>query len=357
MRFTKLALEIFIGFVFVLVAAGVQSQLSSFAQLKPFTYWIWVAWFVCGGLLVSHTLQSRSTATNVVEDQQPSSSDSKLPLTSDREGEVWEKAPTTHNTQDQLIEANSLRKFSKPEWIDSRDKSGRLDPALPKTSLQRKLPDSTPPGVISEHVVLTTPNLDQIEFIYAILFNDKSWKAGEYHLLEGESPSGIGPEKVLNSTFFREQTRHSKRLICIGLASTEFKPEQLDTNTVLSDNRAIYLCSTLFKIGIVQFGSEVRAAYAMGLGEYFPPQGDTTSNRMQRAALIVSIKSWNEESDQVVLDGIKAAVATKGIQLRNYSRDDDLPYRIFLVQGPEFLPADSPEWDSSGSEHFIRDAK
>lgn len=331
-----------LALAFFLIAPPLEARFNSMFFGREWARWAWAAWLVAGLVLAVITLR----------EPRPMSNDAEEPAAVTE----LQASPQTKNKQEQIVEANQIQGYGDPEWIPAFDHIGPPDGAPPLYALQRKQNPSSQTGLISEDIVITKPNGDSFEFRYLVLFNEKSWKPGRYDLFDGESPQGIGPDKILTKAEIGVRLQSGTRIICVGLASTEFKPEQSHSNTILSDNRAIYLCNALHRQKNVHGGPLGIPTIAMGLGEYAPAVSDNTPANLQRAAIIVSIKSMKDESDIEIFDALKHSVASKGVRLSNYRRDDDNEVRMFNVRGEEFAPSDSDHWINTDGSFFVRDS-
>lgn len=249
------------------------------------------------------------------------------------------------SSQEDVIAAKEVQKYSRPKWIPTRDETGEIRPDLAATAVQSKASDKTNKDIAFQRISVTKPDGTELDLTAMVLFDTKSWKQGQHHLLVGESPQGISPIKAIRNQDIADEVNNAIALYCVGLASTEFEVTQADDNTVLSDNRAIRLCNALHELEYVNDGSGLQRTVAVGLGERIPDQADNTPAPRQRAAVIIAAKQLDStHTERDVIDAFRAGLDIVSVSLDKYQRSDDSIFKMFDVTDSEFCHSVTGNW-------------
>jgi hypothetical protein len=347
MRSRDVLLQIGIDFIFLMFAVGLQPILTGMLNVRPTLYWSWVAWVIVGVFLLFLTFKGNE----ITAEESAETSAEPLPV------EQHIPEPVIPGSQESIVAANQLRNFSTIDWITSRNENGELDASLKRTAVQRTAPRVAEAGALYSDVAVTKPDGTQLLFRYTVLSKDKSWKKGRSDLFEGESPQGIRPLRALNKSYLAGSVRKSIHTVCIGLASTEYRPDQRDTSTKLSDDRVIRLCSALIENGYIAPQDRLQTAVAMGLGEFQSEKASSVPAELQRAAVVVSIADLAHSQDIEIFDALKASAKDMGVFLDQYKRSDGNLFSLFNLRGSEFTDSESDLWNMTEGSHFIRDTK
>ena len=250
-------------------------------------------------------------------------------------------------TQETIVQSKQEQQgYSEPIWIDARDETGHTSSDLPKIAVQTKPVERTAKDVAFQRITATRPDKTEIDLTAMVLFDSKSWKQGKHHVLEGESPKGITPAKAIRNAGIEDDIRNSLAIFCIGLASTEYDPSQSEDNTVLSDNRAIRLCTALHELGYIERGSRLQKTIAVGLGERDQEDENKPTQIRQRVAVIIAAnKLDDDDSYGEVIDIIRSSLDVVSVSLDRYERSEGAGFQMHIVTGSRFIEASDESWD------------
>ncbi|MEL6828308.1 MAG: hypothetical protein AAFN91_18830 [Pseudomonadota bacterium] len=249
------------------------------------------------------------------------------------------------NAQEVAISAAETLGYGEPIWIDTRAPDGTRLSILPKTAIQLKPPNRTSDDIVFQEISAIKPDGRQIQLTAMVLYDSKSWKKGKDHLLEGESPLGISPSKALKKAEIEDTLDKALAVYCVGLASTEFDPNQKADNTNLSDNRAIRLCNAIHELSEKSGSFKLPRTIAVGLGERKPDPADTTPPKRQRVAVVIGATQLNQtDTERDVIDAFITGLNVVDVSLSKYSRSDDDNFSMFGVKSSVFMDAKSEDW-------------
>lgn len=265
---------------------------------------------------------------------------------SEAAGDSQSTAATDVSLQDRTIAALRDLGFGEPVWLKEgveinaphgRDAVAVLSaPAITSTD-----------NLVIQEIALVSPDGSKMLLRAMVLMNHHSWKKGENHLFEGETPQGISPVKAIPRAIIASDIKRSLKVYCIGLSSTEFRADQSDDNTVLSDDRAIRLCNALYELGYVK-PDRAPSAIAAGLGEPSSPTTSQTDPSRQRIALLVGvIEIGDEHTESDVIVAIIHGLTAAGVKLETYRRADGKLFMMFDVKDSKFKKSTSDHWDDT----------
>ncbi|MEO0853502.1 MAG: hypothetical protein AAFY15_08380 [Cyanobacteria bacterium J06648_11] len=256
-----------------------------------------------------------------------------------------EEPDVSASAQEQAIQALSKLGYGKPVWIQGRE-TGSVDTSPPeRIAIQAKPADTSNADLAFQDIASTRPDGSQLLLRAVVLFNRYSWMKGKDHVFQGESPQGIFPRTAISNADIEYDVRNSIATYCVGLASTEYKTDQAQTNTELSDNRAIRLCSTLFGLGYIDPASSIQRSMAIGLGERIAERDDSVPPSRQRAAVLIGVSEIGDSHTEAdVADAIVHGLTAAGLRLSRYSRADGNAFRIFEVTSADYHDSTSDAW-------------
>lgn len=264
---------------------------------------------------------------------------------SEAAGDSQSTATTELSKQDRTIAALRDLGFGEPVWLEEVD-NGASQRREAAALLSGPAITSTD-NLVAQEIALVSPDGSKLLLRAMVLMNRHSWKKGENHLFEGETPQGISPVKAIPKAGVASDIKRSLKVYCIGLSSTEFRADQSDNNTVLSDDRAIRLCNALYELGYVK-SDRAPSAIAAGLGEPNSPITSQTDPSRQRIALLVGVTEIGDEHTEsdVIIAIIHGRTAT-GVKLENYRRSDGKLFMMFDVKDSKFNKSTSDLWDDT----------
>lgn len=193
------------------------------------------------------------------------------------------------------------------------------------------------PGAVAQEVSIIYPDAEETLLDYLVLQGQFVWAPASDTHFEG-LPVAIPFEDALNQDFVRDFFSGAQFLFCFGLASSEVPRHTQLSNTKLSDRRALHLCQALVNLGIVDPTKENRLLLGVSFGEHVKVEGSSAmAVRSQRSVLAVSIREPRRVIEITDIARALDAIFSQnpeligGVQLSNYSRDDDQDIYFFSV--------------------------
>lgn len=261
-------------------------------------------------------------------------------------GDAQSTTTTAVSKQDRTIAALRGLGFGEPVWLE-KDAANKTPATRDAFAVLSTPAVTSKDNLVVQEIVSVSGDGSKLLLRAMVLMNHHSWKKGENHLFEGESPQGISPMKAIPRAGIASDIRRSLKVYCVGLSSTEFRTDQSDNNTVLSDDRAIRLCNALYDLGYVK-PDRAPSAIAVGLGE---PESTTTSQTdpsRQRVALLVSVTEIGDEhTESDVIIAIIHGLTAAGVNLKTYRRSDGKLFMMFDVKDAKFKKSTSDLWDDT----------
>lgn len=246
--------------------------------------------------------------------------------------------------QDRTIAALRDLDYEKPVWLgaDNEEAEPRGEIAILSTPAI-----TSTNNLIVQDIASVSPDGSKLMLHAMVLMNQHSWKRGENHLFEGESPQGIKPTNAIPKAGVASDIRRSLKVYCIGLSSTEFRADQSGSNTVLSDDRAIRLCNALYELGYVK-SDGIPSAVAVGLGEPNSLIESEADPSRQRIALLVGVTEIGDEhTESDVVAAIIYGLTAASVKLETYRRSDGKLFMMFDVKDAKFKKSTSDLWDDT----------
>ena len=282
-----------------------------------------------GGLLLNDWWSNHKTI-----DSSPDSGDA---------GDAESTATADMSKQDRTIAALRDLGFGEPTWLEE-ELANKAIPRHETVAVLSAPAVTSTDNLVVQEIALVSTDGSKLLLRAMVLMNHYSWKKGENHLFEGETPQGISPVKVLPKAGVASDIRRSLKVYCVGLSSTEFRADQSDDNTVLSDDRAIRLCNALYELGYVK-PDRSPSAVAVGLGEPNTPTTERFDPSRQRVALLVGVTDiGNGHTESDVIIAIIHGLTASGVNLESYRRSDGKVFMMFDVKDEKFEKSTSSLW-------------
>jgi hypothetical protein len=207
-------------------------------------------------------------------------------------------------------------------------------------------------GAIIQQAAIVYPN-DVSRFSFALLSGHDVWRKGSSLLFEGESPKGVRLDEALRKDYVEKLVKESDKIVCLGLASAE--PAPPGDNQLLSDHRAINLCTALHNIG---YADETRQqSYGLALGEAQSPPGQAVSFPLQRSVIVVGlINSRRLPRPEDIVRSLTELVKVPGVNLGSYRRADGAQFQTYIgIRRGSYEGYNETDWttiDGDGSNPF-----